>query len=230
MRLEIVRSWLIGRFGAQGEWLADGMARVRAGAGGEPLATLVSRCGQRLGRAAIALAPCDAGCLAQARVPLPPGAWDADELGRVLLLLAAAAGTRPDELPGLVEELFRTGDVRERRALLRCLPHLPGPARFAPLGEEALRNSAVPVLEAMACDNPFPAAHLPDVAFNQMVMKCLSHGLPLGRIMGLAGRINAELQRMVGAAARERRAAGRPVSPDVDLVLGDSCTHRLPPA
>ena len=52
------------------------------------------------------------------------------------------------------------------------------------------------------------------------LMKAIFNGVPLGRVVGLSGRLGPELRRMAGAYASERRAAGRPVPADVDLVLG----------
>ena len=65
------------------------------------------------------------------------------------------------------------------------------------------------VLEALACDNPFPAAHMPEPAFNQLVMKALFNELAAGaRVVGLAGRLKPELRRMVAAYASERTGGG----------------------
>ena len=61
---------------------------------------------------------------------------------------------------------------------------------------------------------------MPDLAFNQMIMKAIFNGLPLRRVLALPGRNQAELRRMVGAYASERRAAGRSIPADVDFILG----------
>jgi len=61
---------------------------------------------------------------------------------------------------------------------------------------------------------------MPDLAFNHLVMKSIFNDISLSRMVGLAGRRNAELVRIVGAFVSERRAAGRPVPKDVDLILG----------
>ena len=118
-----------------------------------------------------------------------------------------------------VEALFRGGDLREQQAVARCLAHLPGPERFVPLAIEIVRTNAAALLEAIACRNTFPAAHLSDAAFNQMVVKCLFTGLPLAQIVGLDRRRSPELERMVAAFASERRAAGRPVPPDAACLM-----------
>ena len=77
----------------------------------------------------------------------------------------------------------------------------------------------MPELEAIACENPFPARHFEELAFNQLVMKSLFNGISLSRIEGLPARRSAELLRMVAAYASERRAAGRVVPEDVSYLL-----------
>ena len=87
------------------------------------------------------------------------------------------------------------------------------------VGVEAVRNHATPVVEAIACENTFPARHFSEEAFNQLVLKCLFSDLSLRRVHGLARRVTPELRRMVEAYANERRAAGRPVPEDAALIL-----------
>jgi hypothetical protein len=87
------------------------------------------------------------------------------------------------------------------------------------VGVEAVRNHATPVLEAIACDNPYPARYFSDEAFNQLVLKCLFSDVSLRRLQGLGRRVTPELRRMVEAYVNERRAAGRSVPDDTALVL-----------
>jgi hypothetical protein len=166
-----------------------------------------SGAGRRLGQTPIVAATDDERALA-----FFPAGWGLDEYGRVLLLL-------PEVHASLVHELFVTGDLRERQAVLRALPHLPEPDRFVVTAVDAVRNNAVSVIEAIACDNPYPARYFSDEAFNQMVLKCLFNDVRLGRILGLARRVTPELGRMATAYASERRAAGRSVPADVALVV-----------
>lgn len=139
-----------------------------------------------------------------------------DAIARAFLLREAAA--RIDPLP-LCDELFRHGDAREQQAILSALPLLPSPERFVPLARSASRSNVLPVFEALACDNPFPARHFSDEAFAQLVLKVLFVGLPLARVVGLRDRIDGELQRMARDYASERRAAGRAVPADLELIF-----------
>jgi len=138
------------------------------------------------------------------------------EAARIALLVA------DDVEPDTLADLFGHGDTDERRAILRALPRLRDPARFTPLAIEACRTSVVPVFEAIACDNPFAAAHFPDANFNQMILKALFVGLPLARVVGLPTRLSPELARMARDYAAERRAAGRSIPDDLLLIGGDA--------
>ena len=134
------------------------------------------------------------------------------EEARIELLVGVDAA--PDELVALVDECWRTGDNGERQAVLRALPRLPAPERFVPLAISACRTHVLPIFCAIACENPFPAAHFPEHNFNQMVLKALFLEVAIDRIVGLADRVTAELERMAAAYASERTAAGRPVTAD----------------
>jgi hypothetical protein len=197
-------------------WLAAALEDVT-----EPdrLAPRWSGAGRRLGKGALALDARELEMLRAAQAPFVPQGWGADECGRALLLLRALEAVPREQHPALVEDLYRTGETRERQALLRVLAYLPEPARLTAIAVEAVRANVVPELEAIACENPFPARHFDELAFNQLVMKSLFNGVSLRRIEGLPGRRSAELRRMVANYASERRAAGRVVPEDVSFVL-----------
>ena len=203
-------------------WFRQAVHKVRAkGEATDAFLIMWSGAGRRLGQAPIE-APTEAeqADLDGKKLTFFPAGWGVDELGRTLLLQGALASRLPEAHAALVYELFTTGDLRERQAVLRALPHLPAPERFVAVGIEAVRNNAVTVIEAIACDNPFPARHFPEEAFNQMVLKCLFCEVRLGRVHDLARRVTPELRRMVAAYASEQRAAGRPVPADAALILG----------
>lgn len=152
--------------------------------------------------------------------PVPAlGGRPADEIARGVLLQLQVARANGSGL-ALVEERFRCGDNRERQAILRALPGLDDPRRFVRLAVHACRTNVTWVFEAIACDNPYPAAHFSDDAFNQMVLKAMFLGLPIARVVGLDRRRSGELRRMAEGYASERRAAGRPVPADVALLTG----------
>ena len=209
---------------ASREWLA----RTCAAIGGAPdrgaLLEGFTAATRRLGRARLAPTEEEIARLAGAGVSWPIGTWGADELGRVALLVAAAAHWPEAELEALVEACYRQGDGAERQAVLRALPLLPAPERFLEIAVDACRSHIQPLFEAIACENPYPARHFPELNFNQMVLKALFTGVTLARIIGCDGRVTSELSRMAADYASERRAAGRSVPPDIGKLTGGRLT------
>jgi hypothetical protein len=205
--------------GAASAWFEAAWAEVAAGASRERFLTLFAGAGRRLGRAVMAPDDAESARLRAAGMAPGPAGWGLDECGRGALLLLATEPLGGQERVALASELYAHGEVRERQAVLRVLPYAPEPRDLRDLALEACRTSAQSVFEAVACDNPFPAAHFAEGAFNQMVLKALFTGARLSRVVDLERRVTPELVRMAGDYAAERRAAGRAVPEDVDLIL-----------
>jgi hypothetical protein len=194
-----------------GRWLEEASRQL-----GDPpeltkLRVAFARAGRRLGDDRIE----------RDELPLPiaeVGPLRMRDLGRAGLLLAALIALEPEEQVAWVEHLFRTGELGEQETLVRVLALLPGPERFVHLATEAARSNALGVFAALACDNPYPARHLPEPAFNQMVMKAVFSEIPVERIRDLGERTTPELVRMARDYAAERRAAGRSVPEDIALI------------
>jgi hypothetical protein len=174
-----------------------------------------------LGKAVLDLQPEEATWLEALGVDWPIEGWGLDELGRATLLALAAERSPSADFQELVDDCYRHGDTRERQAVLRALPLLPEAERFLALGVDACRTSIQPLFEAIACENPYPAVHFPELNFNQMVLKALFTGVALQRIVGLERRVTPELTRMANDYASERRAAGRSVPSDLRLVTSE---------
>jgi hypothetical protein len=83
---------------------------------------------------------------------------------------------------------------------------------------DACRTNIIPLFEAIACENPYPAKYFPELNFNQMVLKCLFNRIAVSRIVGLESRLNEQLSRMADNYARELNAAGREVSEDIKRI------------
>lgn len=162
----------------------------------------------------------DAQIEAQARVPgIDLRVWSRSDAARALLLfdwLRRAPG--PDVVSGLAS-CYEQGDAAEQTSWLRALPLLPEPQRWLPWAVDACRTNIQPLFQAIACENPYPAAHFPERNFNQMILKALFNNVVLARIAGLPARRNADLARMAADYAAERRAAGRSVPDDIGLAL-----------
>lgn len=218
-----LRDWLAPHVPAAGlAWLdeaaasvaasgADGMSGTGAGgvgAGGTDR-VLFARFGtvpRKLGRAAL---PPHRG--------LGLAGWSADQAGRVSLLLHRPADA--GFLPAL-DRLFGAADLGEQVCLYRALPLLPWPERHRARAAEGIRSSVQPVFEAVALGNSYPADWLEEGAWNQMVLKAIFVGCSLRGIAGLDRRANPALARMLVDYARERRAAKRPVTPELWRAVG----------
>ncbi len=166
------------------------------------------------------------GAAASQRPVLPPALAERSrphftltDFTRLWLVLRALSHIAPSDAAPFVLRVYEGGEIGEQESVLRTLSLLPDAARFTETGVSSCRTNAQRVFEAIACDNPFPAAHFSELAFNQMVMKAVFVGAPVARIEGLTERRNAELLRMARDYASERRAAGRPVPDDVALIL-----------
>ena len=96
---------------------------------------------------------------------------------------------------------------------------VPGICRLCEQPRELEESHILPLFEAVACENPYPARYFPKRNFNQVILKALFTGVPLSRVVGLSSRLNAELSRMAGDYASERRAAGRTVPSDIGLAM-----------
>jgi hypothetical protein len=199
-------------------WLAAELAALGAPLDRARFAAAFAGAARRLGVATVAQDGAAAETARAAGFALGP-TTGADECGRGALVIAAIAALPSAEHAAFVAGLVRRGEVRERQAVLRALAALPDPARFAATAIDACRTNAQSVFEAIACDNPYPAAHFPEPAFNQLVLKALFVGAPARRIRGLPARLTGELVRMVEAYASERRAAGRPIPDDATWLL-----------
>jgi hypothetical protein len=176
-------------------------------------------------RAALASAPRrlgDAGCQQAGESPLGPAArshWTLIDVTRLALLLRALELVPEAEHETTVLKLFEAGELGEQVSLLRTLGALPQPERFLQTGLQACRTNAIDVFEALVCDNHYPAAHFPELGFNQAVQKAIFLEVSVRRIEGLEGRISPELKRMSADYASERSAAGRPVPQDTSYIL-----------
>jgi len=196
-------------------WFRQALHKVRAnGEATDAFLIMWSGAGRRLGQARLG-SPTEE----ERRLPFFPEGWGADEFGRTLLLQGALAARLPEAHAALINELYSTGDLRERQAVMRALSPRPAPERFVSVAVEAVRSNAVSVVEAIACENQFPALQFSVEAFNLMVLKCLFCEVSLRRIQDLPRRVTPELRRMVESYASERRAAARPVPADAALIL-----------
>jgi hypothetical protein len=168
---------------------------------------------RRMGKAELSLQPADMAAAETARPGWRPGGLTADQAARIVLLLDAA--NAPGSFAERLKSLVATADVGELLAIYKGLPLYPEPATLVPLAADGLRTAMRAVFEAVAHENPFPAEHFPQSAWNHMVLKTLFIDSVLHPIVGLDQRWNEELAKILVDYAHERWAAHRPVTPQL---------------
>jgi hypothetical protein len=153
--------------------------------------------------------------------------WTLEDAGRLLLLLTRHEhATGPDQFAADAAACYEQGDTREQQSWMRTVALLPDAERYLPVVVDACRTNILPLFEAIACHNSYPARYFPERNFNQMVLKALFNSVPLARVEGLADRANAELARMATDYADERRAAGRSIPGDIALATTGAAAQR----
>lgn len=203
-------------------------AALRPGASAETwqsgtLLEAYARAPLRVGRGPLVLT---AGQLRELQAAVPGvgfDRWTRDDAARALLLMAHRnTGATGAAFVTAALECFEQGDAREQQSWLRAIALWPEGEAFLAQAIDACRTNIVPVFEALACENPYPAAHFPDRNFNQVVLKAMFNNIALARIVSLPSRLNAELTRMARDYAAERTAAGRSVPADIHLAIADA--------
>jgi len=199
-------------------WFEEALTQVADGTG-ELLASYTKA--RRLGRAALSLSAAEKSIAAHLLPDVQFDHWTLEDAGRAALLLSSATA-RPDSFVRVATDCYDQSDSAEQQSWLKSTPLLPGPEQFLPTVIDACRTNILPLFEAVACENPFPARHFPERNFNQMVLKASFNKVALSRIAGLASRRNPDLTRMAADYASERRAAGRTVTSDIGLALTET--------
>ena len=164
-----------------------------------------------LGRAPL---PADASVIPGELGPVPLTDFTTDVAGRALLLCRVAREAS-SKLEAAVTAAYREGDTSEKLAVIRALALLPQPARFVDLALDCGRHNELGLFRALACDNPFPARHYTEPAWNQLTMKATFLALPLERMLGARERDNAELSRMALHYIEQQESAGRTFPPQL---------------
>jgi hypothetical protein len=190
-------------------WLAAQVAAVASGA--DP-ALSIARAGRACGHK-----------------PLPPGSplteWDLTDLdtgaaARIRVALAIPGDAQA--FTTALDRLFKAATLAEAAALYRGLPAYPYPESHAARAAEGIRSNMCAVYEAVALGNPYAAAWLDEMAFNQMVLKAFFVGADARRIVGLDRRWNPRLHAMLAGYVHERELARRAVDPFLAELVADN--------
>jgi hypothetical protein len=214
--MELLERWLARVASAESmQWLRTEAERQRFLPDERRLGVALGLCPRRIGRADLNLSADDILAAQVLRPRWRPDTWSTDQAARISLVLST---WRQDAsaFAALLDRTCERADLGELVACLKGFAIFPASERLYARAREALRSSVQPVFEAIACNNPYPADHLEEPAYNQMVVKCIFTGVSIAEIVGLDERRNGDLLGMLGALVSERQAAGRMV-PDTVL-------------
>ena len=136
--------------------------------------------------------------------------YTVDRLARLFILLHLPAEDK-EVYVNTINQIFPAAEMNELVALYSGLPLLAHPELWIFRCTEGIRSNIGGVLEAVICNNPYPAENLDEPAWNQLVMKAFFTEKPVNEIIGLEERANQKLADILTDFAHERWAAGRPV-------------------
>ncbi len=174
---------------------------------------------RKLGKADLRLEDQDFADAAGLVAGWDPSRWSVDVAARILLLIKVSTVTNV-AFATRFKEIHQTADVSELLALYYGLPLYHDPEALVEQAALGLRTNIRAEFEAIAHNNPFPAAHFEQNPWNNMVLKALFIGAMLEPVQGLDGRANPELARILSDYAHERWAADRAVSPELWRCIG----------
>ncbi|WP_337040682.1 EboA domain-containing protein [Emticicia sp. 17c] len=136
--------------------------------------------------------------------------WTLDKLVRAYFLTKLDSSDK-DVYTNTLDTLFDTAENNEAVALISALPFLAYPENWMLRATNAVRSNIGPVFDAIAFQNPFPKKHFSELAWNQLVLKCIFNDKPIHLIEGLDERANQELANSISYLAHERWSAGRTI-------------------
>ena len=217
--LPLLLSTLRSRLSDRGRsWLENEITAMMPGRPTESVLRAFEAASLHAGRAEVKLTAEEASMVLALDPDLTLAHWTMDDAARGVLMLVLAKEA-PTQFADVALAWYDNAATRAQQGWLRLLPMLPQPHRFLSTAIDACRSGNAELFEAIACENPYPTRHFPDRNFNQLVMKALSSGVALSRVVGVSRRTNPDLARMVGDYASERKAAGRSAPPEIALVL-----------
>ena len=208
----LLLKWLGGRLRPEAmTWLRERRQQLRAGFSENLFHTSFSQAVRHTGKFPLAATAPEQAEANSAQPGWDLTDWTLDQAARSVLLLNLPPG--PQAISTILS-LHQTADLGEHLALIRALVLLPDAKELMHVAREAIRSNTGDIFAAISQRNPYPARYCDEIAWNQMVVKCLFVDVPLRSIQGFDTRLNAELSRIVVSLARERKAAGRALSPE----------------
>jgi len=222
--LDLLRQWLSRMLTPQAmQWLDTEIACQRDQVDERRLGMALGIIPRKVGRTELSLSAGDSAAARGVRARWRPDLWSTDEAARVTILFATYRGD-DETFAARVDRLCVTGELTEHVAYLKGFAIFPGAEKLYARAREAVRSSATPIFQAIACDNPYPYDHFDEAAWNQMVVKCVFNGLSIETMVGLTERRNRELVAMLRDLVSERHAAGRPLPEPVHRYIEGTLT------
>lgn len=151
--------------------------------------------------------------------------WTLDKLVRAYFLVCLNDSEK-ETYTKTLNTLFETAENNEAVALISSLALLENPETWLLRATDAVRSNIGVVFDSIAFENPYPKLYFSELAWNQLVLKCIFNDKPIHKIQGLHERANKELAISISNLAHERWAAGRTIPPQawrlVVKYLGES--------
>lgn len=214
----LILQWLKKRLSSENvAWIVEKAALLSAGVPERLVFMTFSAATRYSGKIPLALTETELALAASISPGWRPTDWTTDEAARIFLLLALPATPAS---AALMDQIYHTADVGEAVAMQKALAILPAPDGHLARAREGLRNNIQAVFEAVSLRNPYPALHFDTLGWNQLVVKTVFLGLPVGEIANLESRMNPELSRMLDDLAQERWSAGRTFVPELWRCVG----------
>lgn len=136
--------------------------------------------------------------------------WTLDELVRVYFILQLEKQHEENFTKNL-NILFDTAENNEGVALVKSLQFLRNPENWLLKATDAVRCNVGIVFDAIAFQNTYPKKYFAQLAWNQMVLKCIFNDKTIKNIDGLLERNNKDLANSISNLAHERWSAGRKI-------------------
>jgi hypothetical protein len=153
--------------------------------------------------------------------------WTIDRLVRLYLLLVLENNIASEVFSKQMEILFETAEINESVAIFSTLPYFQKPQLFILKATDAVRSNIGDVFDSIAFENAFPSEYFTELAWNQLVLKCIFNDKPIHRIIGLEKRTNQNLANTLSDFAHERWAAGRSVPAQVWRLVANYANDQI---
>ncbi len=140
--------------------------------------------------------------------------WTLDRLVRVYLLLLFEENSASIDFEKNLNTLFETAEINESVALYSALPFFQNPENWLLKATDAVRSNIGDVFDSLAFGNVYPSKYFPELAWNQLVLKCVFNEKSITQIIGLNQCFNQNLATIFIDFVHERWAAGRSVPPN----------------